>query len=171
MNAMLYVRGAPADFDGWAALGATGWGWVDVLPSFIRGENNVRGASELHGDSGPVGVGDRVSNNRLAEAWMESALKIGLDANDDFNGPDQEGAGYYQLTQIDGKRCSSYSAYVRDQLDRENLTVIPFRQATRLLFDVAASSVSRSSTRGRASPSTRPGRSSSARGPTTAPNS
>jgi choline dehydrogenase-like flavoprotein len=135
MNAMLYVRGAPADFDEWEALGASGWGWSDVLPYFIRGENNVRGASELHGDSGPVGVGNRVSNNRLAEDWMESARKLGFPANDDFNGPDQEGVGYYQLTQVDGRRCSSYDAYVRDHLDRENLTVMPLRQATRLLFD------------------------------------
>lgn len=137
MNAMLYVRGAPTDFDEWESLGASGWGWNDMLPYFIRSENNARGASSLHGDRGPVGVGDRVSNNRLAEAWMESALKIGLKPNDDFNGPDQEGVGYYQLTQTDGKRCSSYAAYVREHLDRENLTVMPFRQATRLLFDGA----------------------------------
>jgi choline dehydrogenase len=135
MNAMLYVRGAPADYDEWAALGATGWGWEDVLPYFIRSEANVRGASALHGDSGPVGVGDRVSDNGLAEAWMASALAVGLPLNDDFNGPDQEGVGYYQLTQTDGKRCSSYAAYVRDHTDRENLTVVPFRQVTRLLFE------------------------------------
>jgi choline dehydrogenase len=135
MNAMLYVRGAPADYDEWAALGATGWGWEDVLPYFIRSEANVRGASPLHGDSGPVGVGDRVSDNGLAEAWMASARAIGLPFNDDFNGPDQEGVGYYQLTQTDGKRCSSYAAYVRDHADRENLTVVPFRQVTRVLFD------------------------------------
>ena len=119
MNAMLYVRGAPADYDEWASRGAAGWGWDDVLPYFIRCESNVRGASALHGDSGPVGVGDRVSNNRLAEAWIESARKLGLPFNDDFNGPDQEGVGYYQLTQIDGKRCSAYAAYLADHLDRE----------------------------------------------------
>ena len=135
MNAMLYVRGAPADYDEWASLGAVGWGWDDVLPYFIRSESNVRGASPLHGDAGPVGVGDRVSDNRLAEAWIESALKLGLPFNEDFNGPDQEGVGYYQLTQSDGKRCSSYGAYLRDRLDRDNLRLLPFKQATRLVFD------------------------------------
>jgi choline dehydrogenase-like flavoprotein len=135
MNAMLYVRGAPADYDQWADLGAKGWDWSSVLPWFIRSECNVRGASELHGDSGPLHVGDRISDSRLAEAWMESALKLGLPPNDDFNGPDQEGVGYYQMTQLDGRRCSAYTAYLQPAMGRPNLTVLSHRLVTRLVFD------------------------------------
>ncbi len=135
MNAMLYVRGAPSDFDEWASLGAASWGWNDVLPYFIRSECNVRGASPLHGDSGPLHVGDRVSDNRLAEAWVEAAEKVGFARNDDFNGPRQDGVGYYQLTQRDGLRCSSYSAYLEAHLERANLSILTYRHTTRLLFD------------------------------------
>jgi choline dehydrogenase-like flavoprotein len=135
MNAMLYVRGVPADFDGWETQGATGWGWTDVLPYFIRAENNVRGRSELHGDAGPLFVSDRVSNNRLAEAWIETALSAGYKFNEDFNGPDQEGVGYYQLTQRNGRRWSSFDAYLRDNIGRPNLSIIPYRQATRIVLD------------------------------------
>lgn len=135
MNAMLYVRGVPSDFDEWAERGATGWGWDDVLPYFIKSENNTRGPSELHGDSGPLHVSDPLWNSDLAKGWLEAAELVGHPRNDDFNGPDQEGVGFYQLTQKDGRRWSAYDAYLKDVRDRPNLTVLTYRHATRLLFE------------------------------------
>lgn len=135
MNAMLYVRGVKADYDEWESRGATGWGWDEFLPYFINGENNVRGASELHGDKGPLFVQDRISDSRLAEAWLEAALAAGHKANDDFNGPDQEGVGYYQLTQNDGKRWSAYEAFLKPAQGRANLEILTYRHVTRLIFE------------------------------------
>jgi choline dehydrogenase-like flavoprotein len=137
MNGMLYVRGTPADFDGWAKLGASGWSWADVLPYFKRSEANVRGASAYHGDSGPLAVEERVSANGIADAFIESAVNAGHRRNADFNGASQEGVGYYQLTQAGGLRCSAYTAYVRDHGNRSNLSVLTGRQAVGLLFDGA----------------------------------
>jgi choline dehydrogenase len=135
MNAMLYVRGVRSDFDEWEARGATGWGWDELLPYFVRTEANVRGASALHGDSGPIVVSDRISQNRLADAWLESATRAGHRRNDDFNGSEQEGVGYYQLSLADGRRVSTYSAYLREALRRPNLTLVDYRLATRLVWD------------------------------------
>jgi choline dehydrogenase len=134
MNAMLYVRGAPADFDDWAALGATGWGWADVLPYFKRSEGNTRGESELHGADGPLCVSDRRSENRVVEAWVAAAIAAGYRANSDFNGPDQEGVGFYQLTVRDGERCSTDVAFLEPARTRTNLEVLTHTHVTRLRF-------------------------------------
>ena len=135
MNAMLYVRGAPADFDDWASLGATGWGWADVLPYFKRSEGNTRGESERHGADGPLCVSDRRSENRVVEAWVAAAQAAGYRANPDFNGPDQEGVGFYQLTVRDGERCSTAVAYLDPARTRTNLEVLTHSHATRLRFE------------------------------------
>jgi choline dehydrogenase-like flavoprotein len=135
MNAMLYVRGSRGDFDGWEALGASGWGWEDVLPYFKKAEANEHGASELHGGEGPLHVSDRRSGIRVIEAWVESAVAAGYRANPDFNGPDQEGVGFYQLTTRAGERCSAAVAYLDPARGRPNLDVITHAHATRLRFE------------------------------------
>jgi len=94
MNAMVYVRGNPSDFNGWQDdHGAAGWGYLDVLPYFIRAEGNARCRGPLHGTDGPLHVEDLVYRHELSQAWVESAVKWGLTANEDFNGETQMGAG------------------------------------------------------------------------------
>ena len=135
INAMCYVRGHPRDYDDWAAGGAVGWGWNDVLPFFRRAECNTRGGDALHGDDGPLHVADLRHVNPLSQAFVEAATQAGIPRNDDFNGPRQEGAGLYQVTQKDGARCSSAVAYLRPAAHRPNLVVRTGAQASRVTFD------------------------------------
>jgi choline dehydrogenase-like flavoprotein len=135
LNSMIYIRGNPADYDGWAAMGFDGWSWKDVLPYFIKAEDNERGASEFHGAGGPLRVSEGRARHRTCEAFIEAALAAGLPANDDFNGPRQEGVGWYQVTQRDGLRCSTAVAYLHPALERPNLTVETGAHVTRLLLD------------------------------------
>jgi choline dehydrogenase len=135
MNAMIYIRGNRADYDDWAATGATGWGWADVLPYFLRAEDNERGPGDLHGTGGPLTVSDGRSRHPLMEAFLEAAQEAGHKPNDDFNGSEQDGVGYYQLTQRNGMRCSTAVAYLHPALQRPNLEVITDALATRILFD------------------------------------
>jgi len=137
VNAMVYIRGNRADYDGWAAMGHQGWGWDDVLPYFIRAEDNERGASELHGAGGPLSVIEGRSRYRTCEAFIEAAEQAGLARNDDFNGPAQDGVGWYQVTQRNGMRCSAAVGYLHPVLGRENLTVITGAHVTRLMLDGA----------------------------------
>lgn len=137
MNAMIYIRGNRADYDEWAANGATGWAYDDLLPIFRRFEDNERGASEFHGAGGPLSVSESRSENRIAEAWVEAALQAGYEHNDDFNGESQLGVGRYQVTQRNGMRCSTAVAYLHPNLDRPNLTVITGALARRVVTDGA----------------------------------
>ncbi len=125
INAMVYIRGQREDYDGWRDLGNEGWGYDDVLPYFIKSENNE--GSELdegfHGKGGPLNVMDRVFTHPLSDIFVESAMAAGLPANPDFNGHRQEGAGRYQVTQKDAKRCSAAVAYLHPVMDRPNLVV------------------------------------------------
>ena len=134
-NAMVYIRGNRADYDGWAALGHQGWGWDDVLPYFIRAEDNERGAGDLHGTGGPLGVSDQRSRYRTCEAFIEAGQQAGMALNEDFNGPEQDGVGWYQVTQRGGMRCSAAVAYLHPVLGRENLTLITGAHVTRLLLE------------------------------------
>ncbi len=124
MNAMVYIRGNPADYDCWQTHhGATGWGYDEVLPYFVRAESNARLGCPLHGVDGPQHVQDPVYVHRLNELWVESAAAWGLPINDDFNGSHQIGAGHFQLTHHQGRRCSAADAYLRPALQRPNLSV------------------------------------------------
>lgn len=134
INAMCYVRGVPADYDGWAAAGATDWDWAQVLPWFVRSENNSRGASPLHGVDGPLSVSDLRHHNPLSAAFVDAAEQAGIPRNDDFNGPVQMGAGFYQVTQRDGGRCSSARAWLRPARARPNLTVLTGAQVRAVSF-------------------------------------
>jgi choline dehydrogenase len=135
VNAMVYIRGHRADYDGWAALGHDGWGWEDVLPYFIRAEDNERGASELHGAGGPLSVIDNRSRYRTCEAFIEAGVQAGMTANDDFNGPEQDGIGWYQVTQRGGMRCSAAVAYLHPVLGRPNLTLVTGAHVNRLVLE------------------------------------
>jgi choline dehydrogenase len=135
INAMVYIRGAQADYDGWRDLGNPGWGYEEVLPYFKRSEDNERGESHYHGVGGPLSVSDSRSNNAMADAWVEAALAAGLEPNDDFNGASQDGAGRYQLTQRDGMRCSTAVAFLHPVAERPNLTIETRTHVHRVLLD------------------------------------
>jgi choline dehydrogenase len=131
INAMIYIRGNPLDYDEWGA----GWTWAEMLPYFKRAEDNERGESELHGAGGPLPVSEGRSRNPLAQAFLEAALACGHPANDDFNGPAQDGVGHYQLTQRGGARASAAVAYLHPVMDRPNLTVETHVHALSLIFE------------------------------------
>jgi choline dehydrogenase len=133
-NAMIYIRGHRADYDEWAGAGGPGWSFDALLPYFKRAEDNERGASELHGAGGPLRVSDGVSRNVMSEAWVDAAAEAGLARNEDFNGPEQDGVGAYQVTIRDGRRCSASVAYLHPALSRPNLTVETHLQVERILF-------------------------------------
>ena len=134
-NAMIYMRGNRADYDGWAAMGCDGWGWEDVLPYFIRAEDNERGADDLHGAGGPLSVIDGRSRYRTCGAFIEAGREAGLALNEDFNGSGQDGVGWYQVTQRAGMRCSAAVAYLHPVLGRENLTLITGAHVNRVLLE------------------------------------
>jgi choline dehydrogenase-like flavoprotein len=134
-NAMIYIRGNRADYDGWAAMGHKAWAWENVLPYFLRAEDNERGASELHGTGGPLHVAENRSGYETCAAFIEAAIQAGLARNDDFNGPQQDGVGWYQVTQRNGLRCSAAVAYLHPAMERPNLTVMTDAQVTRITLD------------------------------------
>ena len=135
INAMIYARGQPADYDHWADLGNDGWDYEDVLEYFKRAEHNERGPSEYHGTGGPRNVADPQAPNELTEAFIEAGAAAGLPHNDDFNAGDQSGVGLYQVTQKDGERHSAADAYLKPVLDRPNLTATTGAQVTEVRFD------------------------------------
>ena len=132
---MVYIRGNRADYDGWAALGFDGWGFGDVLPYFLRAEDNERGSSEWHGAGGPLTVSENRSRYSTCAAFIEAAQQAGMPVNEDFNGPEQDGVGWYQVTQRGGMRCSAAVAYLHPAIGRPNLTVETGAHVTRLLLE------------------------------------
>ena len=135
INAMIYVRGHRADYDGWAEAGCAGWDYEGVLPYFKRSEDNARGADAYHGVGGPLRVEDPRDPNPLSLVFVEAAVEAGLPRNADFNGAEQEGAGLYQLNQRGGRRLSAAAAFLKPVSDRKNLTVLTGAHATCVLFD------------------------------------
>lgn len=136
MNAMIYIRGNRADYDGWRAdHGAAGWAYQDVLPYFRRAEHNTRLSGPLHGTDGPLYVEDRRYTHELSSAWVDSAVAWGLKPNDDFNGADQQGVGQYQVTCRGGRRWSTADAYLRPALGRPNLAVRTDALVTRVVLE------------------------------------
>ena len=124
INAMCYIRGDARDYDEWAQrIGDPRWAWNAVLPHFLRSEGNTRGASALHGANGLLGVSDLRHHNPLSQVAIDAARAAGIPTTDDFNGPAQEGFGYYQVTQRNGARCSTAAGYLRAARGRPNLTV------------------------------------------------
>jgi choline dehydrogenase len=136
MNAMIYIRGNRRDYDAWRdAYGAAGWGYDEVLPYFVRAEDNAVHGAPYHGQGGPLHVEDRRYTHRLTYAWLESAAASGLKPNDDFNGAEQEGVGLYQVTCRKGRRWSVADAYLTPAMERPNLTVRTGALATRVLLE------------------------------------
>jgi len=135
INAMCYCRGHRRDYDDWAAGGARGWGFDEVLPFFRQAEDQENGASPFHGIGGPLSVQNLRHTNPLSAVFIQAAAQAGHPLTDDFNGPRQRGFGYYQVTQRDGRRCSSAVAYLHPAMKRPNLTVRTRSQATRILLE------------------------------------
>lgn len=135
INAMVFVRGQPADFDAWAAQGNPGWGWHDVLPWFKKMEDSSRGPSDWRGSAGPLAVSD-VSQavHPLCQAYLRAGAEAGLPFNADMNGATQEGVGTYEITTRKGLRASASAAYLRPAMQRANLVVRTHAHATSLLF-------------------------------------
>jgi choline dehydrogenase len=131
INALVYIRGNPIDYDGWGP----GWTWGEMLPYFKRAEDNERGESEFHGAGGPLSVSEGRSRNPLAQAFIDCALERGLPANEDFNDGSQDGIGWYQVTERNGARCSTAVGYLHPVMDRPNLTVETHVQALSILFE------------------------------------
>jgi len=130
-NAMLYMRGRPEDFEAWGA----GWGWADVLPYYIRSEDNQRHTkSELHGVGGPVAVSDVKSDN-ISRAFVESCVASGVDANDDFNGARREGAGFYQFLIRGGVRDAPAAAFLGFGNRPSTVSVVTHSLVSRVLFE------------------------------------
>lgn len=121
MNAMLYVRGRPLDYDAWEAQGAPGWGYRDVLPYFLKSEDNVRGGSEFHAAGGPLRVSEQRSPRPMNRRLLEASEAAGIPRIADYNGPEQDGVSMFQVTQRNGRRFSTADAFLRPALARPNL--------------------------------------------------
>ncbi len=138
INAMIYMRGHPSDYDDWAAEGNPGWSWSQVLPYFKRAEDNSRGASVWHGTQGPLSVSDLMHPNRIAADFVRAGQSAGYPVTEDFNGAQQEGFGFFQVTQRQGQRCSTARAYLDNARHRPNLTVLSPAHALQITFDPQA---------------------------------
>ncbi len=132
INGLVHVRGQAEDYDGW---GVPGWSFGDLLPYFKKCEDHADGASEWHGAGGPLAVSGPRDRHELCDAFIASAMALGVPRNDDFNGARQEGTGYYHATARNGRRCSAAVAYLRPAEKRPNLRVEVQALATRILFE------------------------------------
>ena len=134
INGLLYVRGQRQDYDQWAQSGNKGWGYDDVLPLFKRSETHEDGASDIHGDSGGLAVSRIRAKSEIAEAFIGAAVEMGVPRTDDYNGEEQEGAGYFHQTAKGGFRCSSARAFLNPAKSRSNLDIHTHAHTERLLF-------------------------------------
>jgi choline dehydrogenase len=135
INALVYIRGHRWDYDHWAELGATGWSYADVLPYFKNAEHQQRGPNDYHGADGPLHIEDIPALSPIADRFIAAGREWGLPLNEDFNGAEQEGVGWYQVTQKNGERHSAVDAYLRLALTRPNLQVESRAHVTRILFE------------------------------------
>jgi choline dehydrogenase-like flavoprotein len=136
VNGMLYVRGNPADYDGWRDLGCTGWGFHDVLPLFRRSEGHEDGDSHYHGGSGPLRVTRQQGCSPVSQAFVESAASVcNVPMIDDFNGASQEGASLYQMTCANRRRSSASVAFLHPAVERGNVTLVTKAHVTKLHVD------------------------------------
>ncbi len=135
LNGMVYMRGTPADYDGWRQMGCEGWDFASVLPYFKKAEDQERGPDAFHGIGGPLKVQDSRYRSDIIDAVIEAAVQAGIPRNPDFNGATQDGVGYYQTTVGNGRRWSTSVAYLRPARHRRNLVVVPNAHATRILIE------------------------------------
>jgi choline dehydrogenase len=138
INAMCYIRGVKGDYDGWAEKSADPrWAWGNVVGYFKRSEHNTRGADARHGADGPLSVSDLRHHNPLSQVFIDAAVAAGYPRNSDFNGEQQEGFGWYQVTQKNGARCSTAASFLREARSRPNLTVRTRAEVQHVLFSAA----------------------------------
>ena len=135
INGLIYMRGQPQDYDHWRQLGNAGWSWEDVLPFFKMSEDQENGADDLHGVGGPLGVSNMTDDREICRAYIDAAVEAGIPRNHDFNGPEQEGVGYFQVTARGGWRCSAATAYLKPARRRPNLHIEVNALASKLLFE------------------------------------
>ena len=135
INGMIYIRGHRRDYDGWAALGAEGWSWRDVLPYFKRSENHEPGADAFHGTGGELNVARQRDPHPISEALLAAAEELQLGRTPDFNGAEQDGFGYWEVTQRNGERLSTSRAFLEPAASRPNLTVITGALTRRVLIE------------------------------------
>ncbi len=137
INGLLYIRGQHEDYDHWRQLGNAGWSAEDVLPYFKRSQDQERGGDDYHGTGGPLSVSDMRVHREVCNAFIDAAEELGVPRTDDFNGAQQEGAGYFQLTARNGRRCSTAVGYLNPVRRRPNLTIATHAHVEELLFDPA----------------------------------
>ncbi len=135
INGLIFIRGQHEDFDDWAAQGAAGWRYADVLPDFKRIERYAGGANGYHGAAGELGVSNLRNDHPYCQAWVDAGVEYGLPRNADFNGATTYGVGSYQLSIDNGWRASSAVAFLRPARARRNLTVVSDALVTRVLFE------------------------------------
>lgn len=134
INGMIYIRGVPRDFADWSQAGAVGWSWEDVLPYFLKAESHQTHHNDLHGTEGPLQVADVRDKREIHDVFLSAMQETGIPANDDFNGENQAGCGYYQFTQNNGRRWSTATAYLDLVRSRKNLTVLTDAKVERIEF-------------------------------------
>ncbi|MDD9877125.1 MAG: GMC family oxidoreductase N-terminal domain-containing protein, partial [Magnetovibrio sp.] len=135
INGMIYIRGQARDYDQWRQMGNAGWGWDDVLPYFLKSEDQGRGASELHATGGEFRVEDMRLSWEILDAFQAAAAEVGIPRTDDFNTGDNEGCGYFQVNQNRGVRWTSAKGFLKPVMNRPNLTVLTHAQATGLVLE------------------------------------
>jgi choline dehydrogenase len=135
INGLVFLRGAPSDYDGWEALGAKGWAYEDVLPYFKRMEHNVRGADTYRGQSGPMTISDIKNPSANAKAFVEACARLQHPLNPDFNGERIDGVGMVQLNVRNGWRCSTAAGYLKPNLSRKNLQLMTRTHVRKILFE------------------------------------
>ncbi len=135
INGLLYVRGQPQDYDHWRQLGNTGWAWDDVLPYFLKSEDQQRGANSRHATGGPLAVSDMRLKREICDAWVAAAQTAGYPFNPDYNGETQEGVGYFQFTCRNGLRCSTAKAFLNPARRRSNLKIMTNTLTERLVVE------------------------------------
>lgn len=134
INGMVYIRGHALDYDHWRQLGNVGWSWDDVLPYFMRSEDQVRGRSDTHGVGGELGVDDLRASWEILDVFRKAAIETGIPATNDFNSGESEGVGFFQVTQRNGRRESTSRAFLKPVRKRPNLTVVTGAQVKRIRF-------------------------------------
>ena len=135
VNAMVYIRGNPRDYDQWAEAGARGWSYRDVLPYFKRSEDNEDFCNDAHGVGGPLGIARPGYIHPLTKTWLRACQQVGFEYRSDFNDGHQEGCGIYQITARNGRRSSAVSAFLRAAMGRPNLQVVTGARVTRIIVE------------------------------------
>ena len=135
INGLLYIRGQHRDYDIWRQSGNSGWGWNDVLPYFIKAENQERGESEFHGAGGPLSVSDQRIHLPLLDEFQNAAEEFGIPKTKDFNTGDNHGCGYFQVTQKNGFRCSTSVGYLNPIKNRKNLKIMTNAHIKKIIFE------------------------------------